>query len=56
MKLLFISGAQWPDYLCGMLPDGFRSLLGAEAVGLNYIWYLCRNHFGSGEAIPWIIF
>ena len=49
MKLLFISGAGWPDYLCDMLLHGFRALLGPDAVDVNKIWYLYQSGFGPGK-------
>ena len=46
MKILYISGADGPDYLCDMIFHGLRSLLGPDVVDPNRLWYLYASEFG----------
>ncbi|MGA8153894.1 MAG: hypothetical protein WB952_23285 [Terriglobales bacterium] len=49
MHILYISGAQGPDYLCDMLFHGLRSELGADVVDSERIWYMYAGEFGEGR-------
>ena len=49
MRILYISGAQGPDYLCDMLFHGLRSELGAEVVDAARLWYMYADEFGPGK-------
>jgi hypothetical protein len=49
MKLLFLTGANGPDYLCDMLMHGLRGLLGGDAVDVKKLWYLYADSFGPGK-------
>jgi small nuclear ribonucleoprotein (snRNP)-like protein len=40
MKVLFISRAELPDFQCDMVFHGLRSLLGADCVDSNPMWYM----------------
>lgn len=40
MKVLFISKAELPDFQCDMVFHGLRSLLGADCVDANHMWYM----------------
>jgi hypothetical protein len=40
MKVLFISNAELPDFQCDMVFHGLRSLLGANCIDLNPMWYM----------------
>lgn len=40
MKVLFISKAELPDFQCDMVFHGLRSLLGADCVDVNHMWYM----------------
>lgn len=48
MKVLYISPASHPDYLCDMIFHGLRSLLGPEVVDVKKLWYLYRQPFEAG--------
>ena len=43
MKVLFISKAKLPDFQCDMVFHGLRSLLGANCVDANHMWYMYSN-------------
>jgi len=43
MKILYISGAQGPDYLCDMLFHGLREHFGAEVVDINRLGYMYKG-------------
>lgn len=49
MRVLYISGAQGPDYQCDMLFHGLRSLLGPNVVDAERIWYAYADAFGAGR-------
>jgi len=40
MKVLFISKAELPDFQCDMVFHGLRSLLGANCIDANHMWYM----------------
>jgi hypothetical protein len=40
MKVLFISKSELPDFQCDMVFHGLRSLLGADCVDANHMWYM----------------
>lgn len=40
MKVLFISKAELPDFQCDMVFHGLRSLLGADCIDANLMWYM----------------
>jgi hypothetical protein len=48
MRILYISGGQAPDYMCDMLFHGLRSLLGANVVDVNRIWFMYAHEFDRG--------
>jgi hypothetical protein len=43
MKVLFIGKADLPDFQCDMVFHGLRSLLGADCVDANHMWYMYSN-------------
>ena len=43
MKVLFLSGAIYPDYLCDMLFHGLRETLGADAVDSQRMWFMYQD-------------
>lgn len=43
MKILYITGAQGPDYLNDMVFHGLYSLLGNEVVDSKCLWYMYRS-------------
>jgi hypothetical protein len=51
MKVLFISKAELPDFQCDMVFHGLRSVLGAECVDANHMWYMysdtMQEHWNS---------
>jgi hypothetical protein len=49
MRILYISGAQGPDYLCDMLFHGLRSELGEDVVDAERLWYMYADEFGEGK-------
>ncbi len=49
MRILYISGAEGPDYLCDMLFHGLRRLLGPDVVDVNRLWYMYADEFGEGR-------
>ena len=49
MRILYISGAEGPDYVCDMLFHGLRRLLGADVVDVNRLWYMYAHEFGEGR-------
>jgi len=49
MRILYISGAQGPDYLCDMLFHGLRTSLGADVVEVNRLWYMYAHEFAGGR-------
>ena len=40
MKVLFISKADLPDFQSDMVFHGLRSLLGADCIDANHMWYM----------------
>ena len=46
MKILYITKADGPDYLCDMIFHGLRSRFGADVVDSTRLWYLYQNEFG----------
>ena len=40
MRVLFISKAELPDFQCDMVFHGLRSLLGADCIDANHMWYM----------------
>jgi hypothetical protein len=40
MKVLFIAKAELPDFQCDMVFHGLRSLLGADCIDANHMWYM----------------
>ncbi len=49
MRILYISGAEGPDYVCDMLFHGLRHLWGADVVDVNRLWYMYTHEFGEGR-------
>ena len=49
MRVLFVSGAEMPDYQCDMLLHGLRELLGADAVDVRRVWYMYAEDFAEGK-------
>lgn len=43
MKILFISGANGPDYLSDMVFHGLRSLFGTDVVDEHRLWYMYKS-------------
>ena len=49
MRILYISGAQGPDYQCDMLFHGLRSEYGDDVVDVERLWYMYAGEFGEGR-------
>jgi hypothetical protein len=43
MKVLYLSGARGPDYLCDVIFHGLRSLLGSDVVDVNRLNFMYRE-------------
>lgn len=49
MRILYISGAQGPDYQCDMLFHGLRTEFGDDVVDIERLWYMYSEEFGEGR-------
>ena len=49
MKILYLSSAEKPDYLCDMIFHGLRAKFGADVVDANRLWYM---YAGEKNADP----
>jgi len=50
MKVLYISGAKGPDYLCDVIFHGLRSLLGPDVVDVNRLNFMYKETAGDWTA------
>jgi hypothetical protein len=50
MRVLFLSGAKGPDYLCDVIFHGLRSLLGPDVVDVNRMDFMYKGFFKDW---PW---
>lgn len=49
MRILYISAANGPDYLCDMIFHGLRTEIGAGVVDAERIWFMYADEFGEGK-------
>ena len=49
MRILYISAANGPDYLCDMIFHGLRTEIGAEVVDAERIWFMYAEEFGEDK-------
>src|SRR5579872_401349 len=49
MRILYISPAERPDYLCDMVFHGLRSEWGPDVVDVDRVWYMYADEFGEGR-------